>query len=49
VLIKELRFLARSVFVIDKSDIVGYFEIVPEVTNQPDYAKALEEAKKLAG
>jgi len=49
VLIKELRLLARSVFVIDKSDIVRYVEIVPEVTNQPDYAKALEEAKKMAG
>ena len=49
VLIKELRLLARSVFVIDQSDIVRYVEIVPEVTNQPDYMKALAEAKKLAG
>jgi len=44
-----LRLLARSVFVIDKSDVVRYVEIVPEVTNQPDYTRALEEAKKLAG
>ena len=49
VLIKELRLLARSVFVIDQSDVVRYVEIVPEVTNQPDYMKALAEAKKLAG
>lgn len=49
VLIKELRLLARSVFVIDKSDVVRYVEIVSEVTNQPDYMKALDEAKKLAG
>lgn len=47
VLIKELRLLARSVFVIDQSDVVKYVEIVPEVTNQPDYEKALTEAKKL--
>jgi thioredoxin-dependent peroxiredoxin len=47
VLIKELRLLARSVFVIDQSDVVRYVEIVPEVTNQPDYGKALEAAKKL--
>jgi len=49
VLIKELRLLARSIFVVDKSDVVRYVEVVPEVTNQPDYTKALEEAKKLAG
>lgn len=47
VLIKELRLLARSVFVVDQSDVVQYVEIVPEVTNQPDYDKALAEAKKL--
>ena len=45
--IKELRLLARSVFVIDQSDVVRYMEIVPEVTNQPDYEKALAEAKGL--
>lgn len=49
VLIKELRLLARSVFVIDPSDVVRYEEIVPEVTNQPDYAKALAETRKLSG
>jgi thiol peroxidase len=47
VLIKELRLLARSVFVVDQSDVLRYVEIVPEVTNQPDYEKALAEAKKL--
>ncbi len=49
VLVKELRLLARSVFVIDKSDVVRYVQIVPEMTNQPEYEKALQEAKKLAG
>ncbi len=49
VLVKELRLLARSVFVIDKADVIGYMEIVPEMTNPPDYDKALEAVKKLAG
>jgi thioredoxin-dependent peroxiredoxin len=48
VLVKELRLLARSIFVIDKADVVRYVQIVPEMTNQPDYAKALEAAKGLA-
>jgi thiol peroxidase len=49
VLIKELRLLSRSVFVIDKKDVIRYIELVPEITNQPDYDKALAAAKKLAG
>ncbi len=47
VLIKELRLLARSIFIIDKDDIIKYVEIVPEITNHPDYDKALDMAKKL--
>lgn len=42
VLIKELRLLARSVFILDKDDVVRYREIVPEQTNQPDYEMALK-------
>ncbi|MEI3606058.1 thiol peroxidase [Pseudogracilibacillus sp. SE30717A] len=45
VLIKELRLLARSIFVIDSNDKVTYLEYVSEVTNHPDYDKALEAAK----
>jgi thiol peroxidase len=48
VLIKELKLLARSVFVIDKNDKVAYREIVKEVTAEPDYEAALVAAKKLA-
>jgi thiol peroxidase len=47
VLIKELRLLARAVFVIDENDVVRYAEVVPEVTNHPDYDKALAAAKML--
>jgi len=49
VLIKELRLLSRSIFVIDQLDIIRYIELVPEITNQPDYEKALAEARKLRG
>jgi thiol peroxidase len=42
VLIKELRLLARSIFILDKDNIVQYREIVPEVSSHPDYDKALE-------
>ncbi|MCI4625465.1 MAG: thiol peroxidase [Candidatus Magnetoovum sp. WYHC-5] len=45
--IKELRLLTRAVLVIDKDDVVKYFEIVPEITEHPNYSKAIEEAKKL--
>jgi thiol peroxidase len=45
VLIKELRLLARAVFVIDSNDTVTYVEYVPEVTNHPNYEAAIEAAK----
>jgi len=46
VLIKELRLLARAVFVVDRDGIVRYAQIVPEVTNEPDYEAALSETRK---
>ena len=47
VLIKGLRLLARSIFVIDKADVIQYQQIVPEVTHHPDYDSALAAARKL--
>jgi thioredoxin-dependent peroxiredoxin len=47
VLMKESRLLARSIFIVDRDDIIRYIEIVPEVTSHPNYERALEEAKKL--
>jgi thiol peroxidase len=44
VLIKELRLLARSIFVVDSNDKLTYKEVVSEVGNHPDYDKALEAA-----
>jgi len=49
VLIKELRLLARAIFVIDRKDMVSYREIVPEATNLPDFTCPLAMAKRLAG
>ncbi|HAR45700.1 MAG TPA: thiol peroxidase, partial [Nitrospiraceae bacterium] len=47
VLMKETRLLARSVFIIDKDDMVRYVEIVPEVSNHPDYEKVLVALQKV--
>lgn len=47
VLIKELRLLARSIFIIDKDDIVRYREIVSEQSYHPDYEKALASLSRL--
>jgi thiol peroxidase len=48
VLIKELRLLARAVFVVDGSGTVRYAEIVPEVTSHPDYDKAIQATRSLS-
>ncbi|MBO8177214.1 thiol peroxidase [Aeribacillus pallidus] len=45
VAIKELRLLARAIFVVDSSDTVTYVEYVDEVTNHPNYEAAIEAAK----
>lgn len=49
VLIKELRLLMRSVFIVDKDNIIRYASIVPEMTDQPDYGAALDALKKVIG
>jgi thiol peroxidase len=47
VVIKELQLLARAVFIVDDQDIIRYIEIVPEVTKEPDYDRALNAVKAL--
>lgn len=47
VAIKELRLLARSIFVIDKDDKVAYVEYVSENTNHPNYENAIVAVKQL--
>lgn len=41
-LIEGLYLLARAVLIIDKNDIVRYFQVVPELTTAPDYDGALK-------
>jgi thiol peroxidase len=47
VAIKELRLLARAVFVVDKNDRVVYAEYVPEATQHPNYEAAIQAAKSV--
>ncbi len=47
VLIKELRLLARAVFVVDAGGIVRYSQCVPEITDEPDYSAVLSAVKAL--
>ncbi len=47
VLIKELRLLARAVFVVDKGGILRYIQIVSELTNEPDYEAVLNAVKEV--
>lgn len=51
VLIKELRLDARAIFVVDANNTIVYREIVPEVTQEPDYEAALQaaSAQQVAG
>jgi thiol peroxidase len=47
VLIKELRLLARSIFVIDRNGSIQYIENVKELSEQPNYDAVLAAAQKL--
>ncbi len=46
-ILKELRLLERGIVVLDKKKNVKYVEYVKEVTNHPDYDKALEVVREL--
>lgn len=41
VLIKELRLLSRSIFIVDQNDVVKYVQYVKEISQPPDYDAAL--------
>jgi thiol peroxidase len=45
--IEELKLLARAVIVLDAEGKVAYKEIVPEVTQEPDYAAAMAALRML--
>ena len=47
VVIEEPLILARAVFVVDAAGVVQFEEVVPEITNEPDYAAAIATLKSL--
>jgi thiol peroxidase len=47
VLIKDLRLLARAVFVLDREGIIRYIQIVKETTEEPDYEAVLDAVNNL--
>jgi len=47
ILIKELRLLARSVFVVDREGVLRYSQLVKEMTDEPDYDEVIEAVGKL--
>jgi thiol peroxidase len=47
VLIKELRLLARAVFVVDRQGLVRYVQLVKEIAEEPDYDAVIAAAKEL--
>ncbi|HIJ55844.1 MAG TPA: thiol peroxidase [Deltaproteobacteria bacterium] len=48
VLIKELRLLARAVFIIDREGVIRYIQLVKELSQEPDYDAVLSALKKAA-
>ena len=49
VLIKDLRLLARAVFVVDRAGRVTYVQLVKEIASEPDYEAVLKAAREAVG
>ena len=47
VLIKELRLLGRSIFILDQNGSIQYIQNVKELSEEPDYDAVLEAVQKL--
>ena len=47
VLIKELRLLGRSIFVLDRSGAIQYIQHVKELSEEPDYDAVIEAVQKI--
>ena len=47
VLVKDLRLLARAVFVVDRQSVIRYIQLVKDVGTEPDYAPVLQAVKGL--
>jgi thiol peroxidase len=46
--INEAGLLARGVYIVDKDDKIVYSELVPSISEEPDYSAALQKLKELA-
>ena len=47
VLIKELRLLARTIFIVDRNGVIRYIQVVKELSNEPNYDAVLRAVKEL--
>jgi thiol peroxidase len=47
VLVKDVRLLARAVFVVDRGGVIRYVQLVKDTGTQPDFAPVLEAIKGL--
>jgi thiol peroxidase len=47
VLVDELKLLSRSIFVVDRNDVISYIQHVPEITQEPDYGAVIAAARRL--
>ena len=47
VLIKELRLLARAIFVVDRDGKIQYIQLVKEIAQEPDYDAVIAAIKKM--
>ena len=48
-LVEGAMLLSRSVVLVDRTGIVRYIQVVPDMTHLPDMERAFQEAAKLAG
>lgn len=46
-LVKELNLLARSINIVDKNNVLRYMQVVPELTQPPDYDSAIKELENV--
>jgi len=49
ILIKERRYLRRSVFIVDREGKLTYVNYLPQLGQEPDYDEVIAEAKKALG
>lgn len=48
VYIEDLGIAARAVFVVDKDGKIAYTQLVPEISQEPNYEEVLQKARELA-